>query len=184
MSIVNKIKAIFSKDEIEKLKQDFNEAATEPVTLNKATLADGTEISYSGEIAVGTPIMMVAQDGTESPAPDGEHTLSDGRVIKVMGGAIAEVEAPQTEEVMTKEQVVAAIQNATTEVENKFKALETKFGKQTEVLNTVIGLISQLAELDESAPDPKTDPKQKAAFNKTEKFKSVADTIAAITNKK
>ncbi len=63
-------------------------AATEAAEVKELTLADGTKVHVKeGQVTV------VGADGTETPAPDGEHTLADGTTIKTMGGVIAE-EAP------------------------------------------------------------------------------------------
>lgn len=63
-------------------------AATEVAEVKELTLADGTKVKVKeGQVTV------VGADGTETPAPDGEHTLADGTKIKTMGGVIAE-EAP------------------------------------------------------------------------------------------
>ncbi len=45
------------------------------------TLMDGTKLHVKGDA-----VYVVGADGMETPAPDGEHTLSDGTKIKVMGG--------------------------------------------------------------------------------------------------
>ncbi len=63
-------------------------AATDVAEVKELTLADGTKVHVKeGQVTV------VGADGTETPAPDGEHTLADGTKIKTMGGVIAE-EAP------------------------------------------------------------------------------------------
>ena len=67
--------------------------ADEP-TLNTATLADGTQIKYPGELAVDTAITVVTAEG-EVPAPDGDHTLEDGTIVKTKDGKVAEIVAAQ-----------------------------------------------------------------------------------------
>jgi hypothetical protein len=80
----------------------------EEVELTYAKLADGT-IVESPTFDVGEPVEVVSEDGTKSPAPDGEHELalrdSEGNdvLIKVMtkDGKITErenVELPSSEE--------------------------------------------------------------------------------------
>lgn len=59
-TVLNKIIALLSKDEVE---------------LTYAKLADGT-IVESPTFDVGEPLEVVSEDGTKSPAPDGEHELS------------------------------------------------------------------------------------------------------------
>jgi len=64
-------------------------AATEAAEVKELTLADGTKVKVKeGQVTV------VGADGTETPAPDGEHTLADGTKITTKGGVIAEEAAP------------------------------------------------------------------------------------------
>lgn len=46
-------------------------------------LADGTVVHIKGE-----EVFVVGADGAETPAPDGDHTLEDGTVVKTMGGKV------------------------------------------------------------------------------------------------
>ncbi len=60
-------------DKIKKLA--FGEQPAGDVT--EATLADGTQISYTGKLAVGTAVMVITEQG-EAPIPDGEYEMEDG----------------------------------------------------------------------------------------------------------
>jgi hypothetical protein len=60
-------------------------AATE---VKELTLADGTKVHVKGE-----EVFVVAADGTETAAPDGEHALADGTTVKTMGGKLVTEEA-------------------------------------------------------------------------------------------
>jgi hypothetical protein len=63
-----------------------------PVKLERATLADGTTIVEVEKLEVGFPVSIVAEDGSLTPAPEGEHTLEDGTKIMVdANGAITEI---------------------------------------------------------------------------------------------
>jgi hypothetical protein len=66
-------------------------AATEaaPVEVKELTLADGTKVHVKGE-----EVFVVAADGTETPAPDGDHALADGTTVKTMGGKLVTEAAP------------------------------------------------------------------------------------------
>ena len=59
-TVLSKIMALLSKDEVE---------------LTYAKLADGT-IVESPTFDVGEPLDIVSEDGTKTPAPDGEHELA------------------------------------------------------------------------------------------------------------
>ena len=67
-----------------------------------AILADGTEVySPDAEFAVGSELFVMDADGNPVPAPDGEHTTAEGKVIVVSGGVIAEIKEPMVEEEAT-----------------------------------------------------------------------------------
>jgi BMFP domain-containing protein YqiC len=64
-----------------------------------AILADGTEVySPDAEFKVGSELFVMDADGNAVPAPDGEHTTAEGKVIVVSGGVIAEIKEPVEEE--------------------------------------------------------------------------------------
>jgi BMFP domain-containing protein YqiC len=64
-----------------------------------AILADGTEVySPDAQFAVGSELFVMDADGNPIPAPDGEHTTAEGKVIVVSGGVIAEIKEPMVEE--------------------------------------------------------------------------------------
>lgn len=67
---------------------------TEPVevTLAEAMLQDGTTMVQAESFEVGMPLNIVAQDGSMTPAPAGEHVLADGSKLVVdENGIITEV---------------------------------------------------------------------------------------------
>jgi BMFP domain-containing protein YqiC len=64
-----------------------------------AILADGTEVySPDAEFKVGSELFVMDAEGNPVPAPDGEHTTAEGKVIVVSGGVIAEIKEPMEEE--------------------------------------------------------------------------------------
>jgi BMFP domain-containing protein YqiC len=64
-----------------------------------AILADGTEVySPDAEFKVGSELFIMDAEGNPVPAPDGEHTTAEGKVIVVSGGVIAEIKEPMEEE--------------------------------------------------------------------------------------
>lgn len=94
-TVLNKIMTLLSAKEVE---------------LTYAKLADGT-IVESPTFDVGEPLEIVSEDGTKSPAPDGEHELSlrdesgNENIIKVItkDGKIVERENVELEDVKTDE---------------------------------------------------------------------------------
>jgi len=72
---------------------------TKEAQMAMAILADGTEVySPNAEFAVGSELFVMDADGNPVPAPDGEHTTAEGKVIVVSGGVIAEIKEPMMEE--------------------------------------------------------------------------------------
>jgi hypothetical protein len=119
----NNLKNVLGSDLTAKLKQAFdaeqvsevNEQTAEAVELALIPLMDGSA-SVSGVIAVGESIKLVMPDGTEAEAPNGEHTLQSGVVIKVEEGKIIEVKEVEEEmpeaSPLTEEVVMSRINEA------------------------------------------------------------------------
>lgn len=65
-----------------------------------AKLMDGTVVEADGDLAPGAALMIVAEDGSKSPAPAGEHELEDGSYVLVdEKGVIVSIEPAKVEEV-------------------------------------------------------------------------------------
>jgi BMFP domain-containing protein YqiC len=72
---------------------------TKEAQMAMAILADGTEVySPDAEFKVGSELFVMDAEGNPMPAPDGEHTTAEGKVIVVSGGVIAEIKEPMEEE--------------------------------------------------------------------------------------
>ena len=72
---------------------------TKEAQMAMAVLADGTEVySPDAEFKVGSELFIMDGDGNPVPAPDGEHTTAEGKIIVVAGGVITEVKEPEAEE--------------------------------------------------------------------------------------
>jgi flagellar basal body rod protein FlgG len=72
---------------------------TKEAQMAMAILADGTEVySPDAEFAVGSELFIMDGDGNPVPAPDGEHTTAEGKVIVVASGVITEIKEPMEEE--------------------------------------------------------------------------------------
>lgn len=80
-----------------------------------AELEDGTTIYFEGEtLEIGLAVFM--DEALETPAPDGDHLLADGRTITTEGGVVTAIaEAPTTEE------LIEDMKAATEEIVNQFK---------------------------------------------------------------
>jgi len=98
-TVLSKIMALLSKDEVE---------------LTYAKLADGT-IVESPTFDVGEPLDIVSEDGTKTPAPDGEHELAlkdesgnenlikvitkDGKIVERENVELADAETVKAEDI-------------------------------------------------------------------------------------
>jgi TolA-binding protein len=84
---------------------------SEEVSLTYAKLADGT-ILESSTFDVGEMVEVVSEDGTKSPAPDGEHELeltgAEGETVRFKiiteGGVITERENVELEDIVEDEE--------------------------------------------------------------------------------
>lgn len=86
-----------------------------PVGMEDAKLVDGTIVRIEPAIEIGATVQVISEDGSMVEAPDGEHELESGDVIKVEGGVIIELipivveDAPVVEEEMSEEAPVAPV---------------------------------------------------------------------------
>lgn len=68
------------------------------VKFESAKLVDGTVLEYE-RLEPGYAVLIVAEDGSKTPAPSGEHVLEDGTKIELdEAGLIMEVSAAGEEE--------------------------------------------------------------------------------------
>lgn len=59
---------------------------------NLASVAtDGGDLSYEGELEVGTAVYVTDDEGNQTPAPDGDYKTTDGKTIKVADGKVTEI---------------------------------------------------------------------------------------------
>jgi len=127
--------------------------------------ATGVKVKIDGEIAVGVPVVAVAEDGTEAPAPDGEHEIVGVAKIVVKDGLIAEImpleEEPKVEvevelaEAMPIVDITAELQDRIVALEGKLDELMKKFEgmtKATEAMTAVVEEISTLPTAEVSKP--------------------------------
>lgn len=118
-------------------------------------LADGTNISVSSESAdqlEGADAVTVDEAGnpTGTPAPDGEHTLSDGRVIVVSQGKVTEVKPSEPEPQDTGdlnakiEALEKTVATALTELNKKFENVSKPVNVDEKISAAITQLKSDL----------------------------------------
>ena len=181
------LKAIGSDswDKIKKLA--FGDAPAGEFT--EATLADGTTISYSGELTEGTTVMVISQEG-EAPIPDGEYEMEDGATFTTKKGVVETFtpaeEAPEGEEKSPKnpadlKQKIEAMRRQHTQNKKELVAIKKQFNAiqaDNKVLKTNLSKISKVLEiLVENTPNEAVRNRQ---FSRNTPNPSKADRIAAL----
>lgn len=79
---------------------------------------DKGELSFEGELAVGTEVFVANEAGEPEAAPDGEYTAEDGKVIVVADGKVTEIRdaepepAPEPEPEPAQEPAALSAHNA------------------------------------------------------------------------
>jgi hypothetical protein len=93
------------EDGLYDLKENFSievvdgEIKTVKEVFLEATLSDGTVVKVEGETLLEGAKVVVVQEDSEIPAPDGVHELSDGTKIETKEGVIVKVEEMVDEKV-------------------------------------------------------------------------------------
>jgi hypothetical protein len=123
-------------------------------------LKDGTTVSITDGLAVGSQVLVNAADGNQ-PAPDGELELSDGTTISITGGLITEIETASQEvdeqnggETPDQAQFKRSemLSDKITALEKELTTFKEKFSKQTLAQEELISLVAQLADLPAGEP--------------------------------
>lgn len=152
-------------------------APAAPLAFSDYKLEDGTIVRVDGELAVGTLVYVVTEDGL-LPAPDGQHSIPEVGVITTSGGKIAEIgeavaapaepEAVAAEEVEIEvkpeeeaptdphEQRMQAMESAIAALAAKVEELMAKMGGEVEAtatrFSTIDKAIAALAQMPTAAP--------------------------------
>ena len=201
------IKSIFLKEGVNVEKEEMNtedpetavaeETTTEETQETVAekfedvTLADGSVAKVEPDVSLGSA-MVVQVDEELLPAPDGEHELSDGRIVTTESGIIVDIkemeEAPEVEEEVDEEmekdspftdaqqrEAKKIIESIVTE---RVFGMESTLADETQVLKKDIedlknafGKLVELTEKLVQEPTTKSVKKNKSGFDKLRKNK-------------
>ena len=161
-----------------------------------AKLIDGTIIRYES-LEIGAALSVVGEDGEIVAAPDGQHELESGEVVRTEEGVIVEVLEPEAEEEAEeeKEEEMSAevpafdadafkldIMNS---VATLIQAEVEKFAKNDKVsdIEKAVSLMTDIVE--KMAATPKEAPSKKVAnpFNKGTDYSELAAKISAVMQK-
>jgi hypothetical protein len=164
-----------------------------------AKLVDGTIVRYE-VLEIGAALSVVGEDGEVVPAPDGEHELESGDIVRTEGGLIVEIMSPEPveeeageekEEEMAAEEEVAAFDpeafklDIMDSVATLIQSEVAKFAKTEKVsdIEKAVGLITDIVE--KMAATPKEEPSKKVAnpFNKGIDYTEMVEKMRAITKK-
>ena len=179
-------------DSIRELKATFSAKAE---AFNDAVLEDGTQISYEGELVVGTAVFVVTET-EQVPAPEGTHALGGedaGKSIVVdANGIITEVidttadatnDLPVVEPEMEPEVTASAMSADEVEsiVNAKLSSFSAIFEGLTEMIKTVAtendALRNEVTELKGEFNTFKSAPSNNVT--ESEKFARVTSTLTA-----
>jgi hypothetical protein len=177
---------------IRELKATFSAKAE---AFNDAVLEDGTQISYEGELVVGTAVFVVT-DTEQVPAPEGTHALGGedaGKSIVVdANGIVTEVidttadatnDLPVEEPAMEPEVTASAMSADEVEsiVNAKLSSFSAIFEGLTEMIKTVAtendALRNEVTELKGEFNTFKSAPSNNVT--ESEKFARVTSTLTA-----
>jgi hypothetical protein len=159
-----------------------------------AKLVDGTIVRYE-VLEIGAALSVVGEDGEIVPAPDGEHELESGDIVRTEGGVIVEIMTPEpvAEEAEEVEEEMAAapfdadafkldIMNS---VATLIQSEVEKFAKNDKVsdIEKAVSLMTDIVE--KMAATPKEAPSKKVAnpFNKGIDYSDMVEKMRAINKK-
>ena len=124
---------------------DENKPSTEQtpeVKMKEAKTVDGLVFAYDGELTNGTAIMDITS-GTASPVMDGEYTMEDGNVVKILSGVVAEIasKAEEAPEVVAPELNVPDVNTQMSAMQVSLESQISSLKKQVVLLNKVVNEI-------------------------------------------
>ena len=115
---------------------------TPEVKMKEAKTIDGLVFAYDGELTIGTAIMDITS-GTATPIMDGEYTMEDGNVVKILSGVVAEIESKKVEEIEAPE-VIAPELKYPKEMDTKMSAMQVSLESQISSLKKQVVLLNKV----------------------------------------
>lgn len=183
-----------SKDAIDKIK-NLIKFGTVEAKFEQAKLADGTIIQWEDDLAEGTAIMVVSEDGNTMPAPDAVHELEDGTMVTTVGGLVTKIEGKSVETEVEVEEMAAEpnpefikhledfkmMVERITAIENKLAEYESKFSAITEtVKNTETSTSDKFAKVIELVEAISNEPATKVEAPRNITYKKIPNKQSAI----
>ena len=127
---------------------DFFKKEENKVVFAEVKTIDGIVLQYDGELAEGTPLFVLDEEGNQIPAPEGDYQVEYEDQLWVVSidvnGVLVKLEAVNVEEepmseeepvneMMSKQEFDAIIQQVITDTDARITALESKFAELLEV---------------------------------------------------
>jgi hypothetical protein len=149
--------------------------------MGSATLEDGTPIEWEGDLAVGTVVNVITEEGS-IPAPAGSHVLSTGQTIVIEGdeGAISSIEEAAAEQ---EGELLAAVTELQKEIQasvtfnkQRFEAIE----KENKLLKTSTSTLLEIVDKMTESMEVKIDRNDKFSRHE-ENAKQVHDKVNHLT---
>lgn len=127
----------------ETLKAVLSQFEAERITSDKGVL----DVQKAGEeIAVGDTVMAVDENGVESQVEAGDYTLTDGTILRIADGKIAEIIEPEEEKVEEVVEEPAENEDFSKICAEKFESYEERERKLYEAVRDQKGIEGWLVE--------------------------------------
>jgi hypothetical protein len=161
-----------------------------------AKLIDGTIIRYES-LEIGAALSVVGEDGEIVAAPDGQHELESGEVVRTEEGVIVEVLEPEAEEEAKdeekeeemsaeapafdadsfKEELLGAVSNL---IKSEIDAASFAKNDKVSDIEKAVSLMTDIVE--KMAATPKEAPSKKVAnpFGRGTDYTELASKISAV----
>ena len=163
-----------------------------------AKLVDGTIIRYES-LEIGATLSVVGEDGEIIAAPDGQHELESGEIVRTEEGVIVEILEPEAEEVdeeaedekeeemsaeapafdadSFKEDILGAVSNL---IKSEIDAASFAKNDKVSDIEKAVNIMTELVE--KMAATPKEAPSKKVAnpFGRGTDYTELASKISAV----
>ncbi len=112
------------------------------VTFAEITTIDGVVMQYDGDLAEGSAVFVLDAEGNQIPAPEGQYQveLEGIKIVNVdVNGVVTAIEdvaveeEPMAEEMMSKAEFSSMTEKIINDIDERFKALESKFNELANV---------------------------------------------------
>lgn len=116
------------------------------VAMGTATTSDGVSLQWEGDLAVGTVVFVLDEQGAAVQSGEAEYVIEGTGTVKVgADGAVTEITAPEAEDAEPEaEQVEQAEGEAAPEGEQA-PSIEERVARLEEGMQMIIDLLNQIA---------------------------------------